>query len=76
MMNSTIELQGFLIRHKTRKKQPNGKELVAICPTCRTFETLLFFGDALMETRKFKQHDGYVYHDCGSSEPCQMYRSF
>ena len=75
MMNSTIELQGFLIRHRPKRKQIAVKELVAICPSCRTFETLVFHGDILMETRKFRQHDGGVYHDCGSHQRCQMFRS-
>ncbi len=47
-------------------------ELVAFCPGCKAFETLYFAGDILVQTRKFNQEDGRVYHDCGSDEPCHL----
>lgn len=51
-------------------------ELVAFCPKCKTFETLWFRGDVLMQTRRFSQKDTRVYHDCGSNEPCHLLLRF
>jgi hypothetical protein len=52
----------------------NTQELIAFCPKCKAFETLWFTGDGLIQTRKFNQEDTRVYHDCGSNEPCRLYR--
>ncbi len=49
-------------------------ELIVCCPKCKTMETLLFANDWLMQTRKFTQNGDAVYHDCGSVEPCRLYR--
>jgi hypothetical protein len=51
-------------------------ELLAFCPKCKTFETLWFTGNELMQTRKFSQKDAQVYHDCGSNEPCRLLPCF
>ena len=50
------------------------EERVAMCPRCKAFQTVFFNGNTLMETRKFYQRDGQVYHDCGAVEPCRMFR--
>lgn len=50
-------------------------ELVAFCPKCKTLETLLFTGESLVQTRKFRQDKNRVFHDCGSSESCRLFRS-
>lgn len=34
-------------------------------PDCLTFETLEFIGGVLQPTRRFRQIDGHVIHDCG-----------
>jgi hypothetical protein len=49
-------------------------ELVVFCPKCKTLETLWFTNGWLMATRKFSQVNGELYHDCGSQEPCRLYR--
>lgn len=51
-------------------------EVVAYCPGCKTLESLSFSGSTLVTTRKFDQRGGRVYHDCGSSEPCRLYRAY
>ncbi|RJQ39586.1 MAG: hypothetical protein C4555_02915 [Dehalococcoidia bacterium] len=50
------------------------QEFVAICPGCKTLETLSFNNGWLMQTRKFNQRGKMVFHDCGTSEPCHLYR--
>ncbi len=50
-------------------------ELLVFCPKCKTLETLGFDNGYLMQTRKFDQTDGQVYHDCGSNQPCRLYKS-
>ncbi|MBI2860358.1 MAG: hypothetical protein HYX91_02475 [Chloroflexi bacterium] len=54
---------------------PATDEIIAYCPKCKTFETLWFAGDRLLQTRKFSQDDIQVYHDCGIRVPCRLYRS-
>ena len=49
------------------------RDLVASCPGCATFETLNFRGEILFPTMRFSQRDGRVYHDCGTSKPCQLF---
>lgn len=51
-------------------------EFVALCPGCKAMQTLLFDNDKMTPTRKFSQHGGSVYHDCGASNPCRLYRSY
>jgi len=51
------------------------RQIVAQCPRCLTLETLWFIGDNLVPTSRFYQgSDGKMYHRCGSSEPCHLFR--
>ncbi len=53
------------------------RELLASCPTCKTFETLWFKGDVLIPTKRFAQGlNKRVYHDCGSLKPCRLLPKF
>lgn len=54
--------------------EPTPRDVFAQCPKCKTVETLQFVGDRLTPSRKFRQRDGRVYHDCGSDEPCLLRR--
>ena len=51
-------------------------EAVAFCPECKALQTIWISGDRLMPTRKFFQEGSQIYHDCGSSQPCQLYHSW
>lgn len=53
---------------------PGESEATVFCPGCAAFETVWFLNGALMTTRKFVQVDGRIYHDCGTSRPCWLYR--
>ena len=55
---------------------PDVRELVAFCPGCKTLETLWFSNGWLMQTRKFIQQGEKVFHDCGTPEPCRLYRTY
>jgi hypothetical protein len=48
-------------------------EVIAVCPKCKTLETLWLSAGFLVPTRKFRQSGNQVYHDCGSEEPCSFY---
>ena len=50
-------------------------EVMAFCPSCKSFETVWFDGGILMSTRKFTQRGNLVYHDCCSVRPCRLYRN-
>ncbi len=50
------------------------EERVALCPKCKAFQTVFFSGPALMETKKFYQKGDQIFHDCGATEPCRMFR--
>jgi hypothetical protein len=49
-------------------------EAVAFCPRCKALQTVWLDGNTLMPTRKFYQLGNQIYHDCGSSQPCSLYR--
>ncbi len=48
-------------------------EATVFCPRCKAFQTVWLSDNTLMPTRKFYQREGRIYHDCGSSRPCQLY---
>lgn len=50
-------------------------ELIAQCPGCKTIETIYFSNGELISTRKFYGDNNHIYHKCGSSEACNLYRS-
>jgi hypothetical protein len=50
------------------------EELVVFCPACKAIQTVYFTLEMMMPTRKFRQENGQVYHDCGSTLPCRVYR--
>jgi len=52
---------------------PEPEDIIAQCPKCKTIETVQFIGSTLTRCRKFSQRDGYVYHDCGSPQPCRLH---
>lgn len=54
------------------------RELVAICPGCKAWETMLFKVDIMEQTSRFSQgKDGSVYHDCQLTDmPCRLYPRF
>jgi hypothetical protein len=51
-------------------------EVLAFCPRCKAFQTVWFKQGKLVQTRKFNQLDNHIYHDCGASNPCRIYRAF
>jgi hypothetical protein len=50
-------------------------ELMAFCPSCKSFETIWFDDGRLLSTRKFRQQGNLIFHDCGSVRPCRLYRN-
>jgi hypothetical protein len=50
-------------------------EAVAFCPRCHALQTVWIDRNTLMPTRKFYQVGSQIYHDCGSSQACRLYRS-
>ena len=52
------------------------EEALAFCPGCKAFQTVWISGNKLMPTRKFTQEGNEIYHDCGSSQPCRLYRGY
>lgn len=59
--------------HKVRFA-PTPYDILAQCPKCKTVETLQFVGRTLIPSRKFRQVEGRIYHDCGSLQPCRLHR--
>jgi hypothetical protein len=51
-------------------------EVIAFCPVCKALQTVWFAEGRLVTTRKFSQDGDQVYHDCGSKEPCRLYRTY
>ncbi|MFC2022785.1 hypothetical protein ACFLTL_01300 [Chloroflexota bacterium] len=63
-------------RRGSRIIEADTSGIVAFCPKCKTLETLWFACDILIQTTRFHQNSGRVYHECGSVEPCHLYRTF
>lgn len=51
-------------------------EAIVFCPRCKALQTVSLAGNMMMPTRKFTQKESQIYHDCGSSQPCQLYNSW
>jgi hypothetical protein len=51
-------------------------EVVVSCPNCTALQTLWFAEGRLTPTRKFTQSADEVFHDCGSAQPCRLYRIY
>jgi hypothetical protein len=49
-------------------------EVVVLCPKCKALQTLQVAADAILPTRKYAQRGTHIYHDCGATEPCRLYR--
>ena len=49
-------------------------ELIAQCPGCKTIETIYFSNGELISTRKFYGINSHIYHKCGSTQPCRLFR--
>ena len=72
-----VEQQNHIATKEVKPRiSTNIDELLAFCPKCTALETLYFSEEGLTPTRKFTQTDGHIYHDCGSSKPCHLYRIF
>ena len=50
-------------------------EVVVFCPKCKALQTVQVSGSHLVTTRKFFQRGTYIYHDCGSNQPCRLYNN-
>ena len=74
MSLSKVEKQSFPQSVQTELDIPSN-EVMALCPTCKAFQTIWFTNGVLNQTRKFIQNGNHIYHDCGSSEPCSLYVS-
>ena len=54
--------------------EPN--EFMIFCTECGTFEAVCLIEDALVPTKKSSQAGPRIYYDCGSNEPCYLYRTY
>ncbi|MBN2077307.1 MAG: hypothetical protein JW762_17305 [Dehalococcoidales bacterium] len=51
------------------------EDYLAQCPSCKTIETVTIGGNSqLITTRKFYQMGRQIYHKCGSTHPCRLFR--
>ena len=63
------------VRRKKLRMLDVTHELVAFCPECMAFETLGFTQEGMLPTRKFQQLDNGIFHACGATKPCRLFRS-
>jgi hypothetical protein len=77
-MDKTIEISPETI---TGTQEPGNffpgqsEEFIAQCPSCKTIETVTVGGgNQLITTRKFYQSGRNIYHKCGSTQPCRLFR--
>jgi len=70
-----LGLQGNVLYNTSVRFFPDVSEIMVFCPGCKTLETLCLNNDLLIQTRKFNQQGDMVFHGCGASEPCRLYRT-
>ena len=51
-------------------------EAMVFCPKCKATQSVFIQDRRLMPTRKFSQVGRNIYHDCGSTQPCRIYRDW
>ena len=78
-MVNTIEVSPeSAIKSQELKKFLTGQseECMVQCPLCKTIETVTIGSDGqLFTTRKFYQIGKSIYHKCGSTQSCRLFRS-
>lgn len=67
-----------LKKHKTPKQARNNnplyyEEYVIFCPHCKNMETIWIGNGSIQKERRYRQRNGQLYHDCGSTQPCRLY---
>jgi hypothetical protein len=55
--------------------QQSSGEVVVFCPKCKALQTVQISSSHLMTTRKLFQRGAYIFHDCGSTQPCRLYNN-
>jgi hypothetical protein len=58
----------------TEDREAWSGEVVVLCPKCKALQTIQVAGDSILPTRKYVQRGSQIYHDCGSAEPCRLFR--
>lgn len=48
-------------------------ELLSFCPHCKSVQPLMFSRGKLVGQYKYRQQNGFIYHNCGSDRPCHLY---
>jgi hypothetical protein len=51
-------------------------EAMVVCPECKAIQSVWIQDGRLMPTRKFRQVDDRIFHDCGARQPCRIYRDW
>jgi hypothetical protein len=49
-------------------------EIMVCCPACKNLEMVYFSGGAVMANQRYRQEDEKLYHDCGATIPCRLFR--
>lgn len=77
MTTNTLNVQFQVSPSVKKKNRPAIKadEVITFCPGCKAFQTLWLDHDRLVLTRKFTQKMDQIYHDCGTTKPCRLYRA-
>jgi len=50
------------------------REFLVYCPQCKALQTVSINRDGKTSTRKFLGKNGQIYHDCGATRACRLYR--
>jgi hypothetical protein len=56
-----------------RNHSTESEEVMAYCQQCKALQTIWLNGSTMMPTQKFTQQGEYIYHNCGSQQPCRLY---
>ena len=78
MVNTSVVSPESIIESQKLKSFPSGQsvEYMVQCPLCKTIETVAIGGNGqLFTTRKFYQIGRSIYHKCGATQACRLFRS-
>ena len=65
------EAKGTAVGVRTHHNE--AEEVMVYCKQCKALQTIWLNGTTMLPTQKFTQQGDYIYHNCGSNQPCRLY---
>lgn len=73
MTSLLLELKKYAAKQDKANNPMYYQEFVVFCPHCKNMETIWIGKNSVRTERRYRQRNGLIYHDCGSTRPCRLY---